>query len=39
MLTFSELLWVRFQCAWLRSELELVERKIAEMDHTLAPPR
>lgn len=30
MLSLIELLWVRLQCAWLRSEIECVQRKIAE---------
>lgn len=32
MITLIELWWVRFQCAWLRSEIEYVQRQIAELD-------
>lgn len=32
MLTFIEYLWVRFQCAWYRSEIEYVDRQHAALD-------
>ena len=31
MLTFLELVWVRFQCAWLRSEIERMNRLLTEL--------